>query len=48
MLPHPLLKGRGHQVRGLIRDPSHRDEVRQAGAEPVLCDLEAEDDIAGF
>ncbi len=47
MLLYPLLKARGHQVRGLIRNPDHADEVRQAGAEPVLCDLEAEDDIAG-
>ena len=46
MLLHPLLKARGHQVRGLIRNPSHTDEVRRAGAEPVLCDLEAKDDIA--
>ena len=46
MLLHPLLKARGHQGRGLIRNPDHADEVRQAGAEPVLCDLEAEDDIA--
>ena len=46
MLLHPLLKGRGHQVRGLIRNPDHADEVRRAGAEPVLCDLEAEADPA--
>ena len=43
---HPLLTARGHQVRALIRNPHHADEVRQAGAEPVLCDLEAEDDLA--
>jgi uncharacterized protein YbjT (DUF2867 family) len=47
MLLHPLLKARGHDVRGLIRNPDHADEVRRAGAEPVLCDLEAEDDLAG-
>ena len=46
LLLHPLLKARGHQVRGLIRNGDHADDVRQAGAEPVLCDLEAEDDIA--
>ena len=45
MLLHPLLKGRGHRVQRLIRNPDHSDEVRQAGAEPVLCDLENEDDI---
>ena len=47
MLLHPLLKANGHQVRALIRNPDHVDEVRQAGAEPVLCDLEAAADITG-
>lgn len=47
MLLHPLLVGRGHQVRALIRNPDHADEVRQAGADPVLCDLEAQQDVAG-
>lgn len=47
MLLHPLLVARGHEVRGLIRDPGHADAVRLAGAEPVVCDLEAEADIAG-
>lgn len=46
MLLHPLLKARGHQVRGLIRNPDHADDVRRAGAEPVLCDVEGEDDVA--
>ena len=41
MLLHPLLKSRGHQVRGLIRNPDHADEVRQAGAEPVGCQFDA-------
>ena len=45
MLLHPLLKERGHEVSALIRNTEHADEVRHAGAEPVLCDLEAEDDI---
>lgn len=44
MLLHPLLIGRGHSVRGLIRNPDHADDVARAGAEPVVCDLEAEDD----
>jgi len=48
VLLHPLLKTRGHEVLGLIRNPDHADEVRHAGAEPVLCDLEAEDDVASF
>ncbi|REJ91432.1 MAG: SDR family NAD(P)-dependent oxidoreductase [Planctomycetota bacterium] len=46
MLLHPLLTACGHQVRALIRNPAQADEVRLAGAEPVLCDLEAEEDIA--
>jgi len=45
MLLHPLLMERGHQVRGIIRNPDHAEDVRAAGAEPVLCDLEAKDDI---
>ena len=36
-----LLRERGDQVRSLIRDPVQEDDVRQAGGEPVLCDLEA-------
>ena len=35
-----LLAGRGAEVRSLIRHPDHDDEVRAAGAEPVVCDLE--------
>lgn len=30
----------GHDVRGLIRNPDHADDVRSDGAEPVICDLE--------
>jgi nucleoside-diphosphate-sugar epimerase len=36
----------GHRVRALIRNPDHDDDVREAGAEPVICDLEASDDVA--
>jgi uncharacterized protein YbjT (DUF2867 family) len=43
---HPLLKERGHAVRGLIRDPDQADDLRAVGAEPVVCDIEAEDDIS--
>ena len=46
MLLHPLLRAGAHSVRALIRNPSQADEVRQAGAEPVVCDLEGESDIA--
>ncbi len=35
-----LLKARGDSVVGLIRNPDHAGEVREAGAEPVICDLE--------
>jgi len=35
-----LLVARGDQVVGLIRNPDHAADVRAAGAEPVVCDLE--------
>jgi uncharacterized protein YbjT (DUF2867 family) len=35
-----LLAGRGDRVRALIRNPDHEADVRAAGAEPVVCDLE--------
>jgi uncharacterized protein YbjT (DUF2867 family) len=34
-----LLVARGDAAVGLIRNPAHADDVRAAGAEPVLCDL---------
>lgn len=46
MLLHPLLKEKGHEVRGLIRKAEQKDELRAAGAEPVVCDIEKEDDIS--
>jgi uncharacterized protein YbjT (DUF2867 family) len=44
-----LLADRGDSVRGLIRNPEHGDDLRAAGVEPVLCDLElaGEDDVGG-
>jgi nucleoside-diphosphate-sugar epimerase len=44
-----LLAARGEQVVGLIRNPDHAAEVRAAGAEPVVCDLEhaAAAEVAG-
>jgi uncharacterized protein YbjT (DUF2867 family) len=39
-----LLHERGDAVRSLIRNPDHADDVRAAGAEPVVCDLEVADD----
>lgn len=46
MFLHPILVERGHEVRGLIRNPEHVEEVRAVGAEPVICDLEAESDLS--
>jgi uncharacterized protein YbjT (DUF2867 family) len=39
-----LLSERGDQVRSLIRNPDHADDVREAGGDPVVCDLEEADD----
>jgi uncharacterized protein YbjT (DUF2867 family) len=41
-----LLADRGDQARGLIRNPDHASDLEAVGAEPVLCDLEREDDVA--
>ena len=46
LLLHPLLVQRGHRVRGLIRSPDQAATVEAAGAQAVVCDLEAEPDIA--
>lgn len=35
-----LLAARGDRVRGLIRNPDHAGDLKAAGVEPVLCDLE--------
>jgi len=43
---HPLLAERGDSVRALIRNPDHAGDVREAGAEPMVFDLEAEDDAS--
>ncbi|MFD9907431.1 NAD(P)H-binding protein [Streptomyces sp. NPDC059063] len=44
-----LLAARGDEVAGIIRNSAHEADVRDAGAEPVLCDLEAAsvDEVAG-
>lgn len=34
------LAARGDRVRGLVRNPDHRGDLREDGAEPVVCDLE--------
>jgi uncharacterized protein YbjT (DUF2867 family) len=36
-----LLVRRGDSALGLIRNPDHAEDLRELGAEPVLCDLEA-------
>ena len=36
-----LLSGRGDEVTGIIRKAEHAEDLRQAGAEPVVCDLES-------
>ena len=43
---HGELKARGHQVRGLVRDPEQVAALRDAGVEPVVCDVEREEEIA--
>ncbi len=43
MLMHPLLKENGHNVQGLIRDEDQSFDLEQAGAEPVIADLEKDD-----
>lgn len=35
-----LLSARGDSVAGIIRNPEHADELRVAGAEPIVVDLE--------
>jgi uncharacterized protein YbjT (DUF2867 family) len=47
MLLHPILTEQGHQVRGLIRKEEQADDLKEVGAEPVICDAEKEDSIAG-
>ncbi|GAA2406727.1 NAD(P)H-binding protein [Actinomadura vinacea] len=44
-----LLAARGDTVLALIRDPDHAEDVRAAGADPVVCDLEraTADEVAG-
>ncbi|GHH78393.1 NAD-dependent dehydratase [Streptomyces sulfonofaciens] len=45
-----LLAARGDEAVGLIRNPAHADDVRAAGAEPSVCDLESAsaDEVAGL
>ena len=43
-----LLAERGDRARGLVRKQEQVDELGRLGAEGVLCDLEAVDDVAPF
>ncbi|HET6999251.1 MAG TPA: SDR family oxidoreductase [Solirubrobacterales bacterium] len=41
-----LLAEGGDRIRGLIRKPEQADDLVEGGVEPVLCDLEGEEDVA--
>jgi uncharacterized protein YbjT (DUF2867 family) len=41
-----LLAERGDRARGLIRNPDHAPDLTDVGAEAVVCDVEATDDIS--
>lgn len=41
-----ILVERGHTVFGLIRNPEQEDDLHAVGVEPVICDLEGDDDVA--
>src|SRR6516225_11953953 len=41
LLLEGLLAARGAEAVGLVRNPAHVADVHQAGAEAVVCDLEA-------
>lgn len=49
LLLHPLLVAQGDRAVAIVRNPDHADDVRAAGAEPVVCDLEtaAAGEVAG-
>lgn len=38
---HPLLREAGHEVDATIRNPDHQGEVAEAGATPVVADVQA-------
>ncbi|MGX1794151.1 SDR family oxidoreductase [Microbacterium sp. NPDC055312] len=46
LLLAPLLSARGDEVTAVIRNPDHADEVRATGAQPVVFDVEHEDQAA--
>jgi uncharacterized protein YbjT (DUF2867 family) len=46
MLLGKLLVEQGHAVLGLIRNPDQEGDLQAIGVEPVICDLEGDDDVA--
>ncbi|WP_336646861.1 NAD(P)H-binding protein [Microbacterium sp. USHLN186] len=46
LLLAPLLSARGDEVTAVIRNPEHADDVRATGAQPVVLDVEHEDQAA--
>ena len=46
LLMGKMLVERGHTVFGLIRNPEQEDDLHKIGVEPVICDLEGDDDVA--
>jgi uncharacterized protein YbjT (DUF2867 family) len=46
LLTEPLLAERGDEVTAVIRNPDHADEVRRAGADPLVADIEEIDTAA--
>jgi uncharacterized protein YbjT (DUF2867 family) len=42
-----LLADGGHRARGLVRNPDHVSDLADLGAEAVVCDMEALDDLSG-
>jgi len=43
LLAAPKLKQAGYPVDSIIRNPGHGDDVRNAGANPVVLDIESAD-----
>jgi uncharacterized protein YbjT (DUF2867 family) len=41
-----MLAAKGNRVRGIIRNPAQAGDLEAAGVEPMLCDLEDDDDVA--
>lgn len=41
-----LLTDRGDRARGIVRNPEHVPDLEQAGAQAVVLDMEAEDDLS--